>query len=76
MDEAVDLLVPFREEVESAIFGAIGRASVRDGYPVDAKVVIEDAAQQLSANLSSVDIDLKLVIDFPFGRANLPAWMV
>ncbi|MFI9405276.1 hypothetical protein [Nocardia sp. NPDC052316] len=60
-------------EVEEAIGLAINRA-VKDGrgQPVDAKAVVDDAAHQLGADLSKIDLEVKMVIDFPRGRTNMP----
>ncbi|MHA6620577.1 hypothetical protein [Pseudonocardia sp. DLS-67] len=67
-----------RQAVENAIVDAIERAPktrngypedvIGDGYPEDAKAVIEDAAARLGVDLDGIDITVDLVIDYPRGR--------
>ncbi|MFF3221733.1 hypothetical protein ACFYV7_02960 [Nocardia suismassiliense] len=60
-------------EVEEAIGHAINRAEKDNrGQPVDPKAVVDDAAHQLGANLSKIDLEVRIVIDFPRGRTHPP----
>jgi hypothetical protein len=57
-----------RKEVESAIEIAIKRAPEADGYPEDAKIVIDDAAEQLGVDLDDIDVQVLMMLDYPKGR--------
>ncbi|WP_135233927.1 hypothetical protein [Nocardia sp. CS682] len=60
-------------EVEEAIGHAINRAEKNSrGLPADPKAVVDDAAHQLGADLSKVDLEVKMVIDYPRGRTLQP----
>lgn len=55
--------------VAEAVSNAIRRAPLNPrGYPLDSRAVVHDIANQLGVDLSKIDIEVKLVIDFPWGR--------
>ncbi|MFB7720749.1 hypothetical protein [Nocardia sp. NPDC056100] len=58
--------------VAEAVANAIRRAPLNPRrYPLDSRAVIHDIADQLGVDISKIDIEVKLVIDFPWGRENL-----
>jgi hypothetical protein len=61
-----------RQAVEDAIVSAIEQAPrTPDGYPVNAKDVIDNAAGRLGVNLDDMKISVDMVIDFPRGRREM-----
>jgi hypothetical protein len=62
-----------RQAVEDAIVAAIERAPrTADGYPENAKDVIDDAAARLGVDLDDIEISVDMVIDYPRGRREFP----
>jgi hypothetical protein len=61
-----------RKAVEDAIVDAIQQVPKADGYPVNAKDVIDRAAARLGVDLDDINISVDMVIDFPRGLREMP----
>jgi hypothetical protein len=61
-----------RQAVEDAIVDAIKQSDrTPDGYPVNAKDVVDAAAARLGVNLDNIKMTVDMVIDFPRGRREM-----